>query len=157
MLILWRIQYISHTVQSIMSTLQFPWDILCPVMGSVEVNDFPLGLGMNRGHIGMCLPVSVYACSCIPLGISCVSMWRWGCSEFVGEVRVNSLLRRKSLPIRGKQAWLEVSNYRVGDNDMGEIRVPRFSSIGKSPVGFCECSSTRTAHADYITRHQSFL
>ncbi len=87
-----------------MSTLQSLWDILRPVMGSVEVNDFPLGLGMNRGHTGMCLPVSVYACSCIPLGISCVSMWRWGRSKFGREVRVNLLLRRKSLPIGGKQA-----------------------------------------------------
>lgn len=119
-------------------------------MGSVEVNDFPLSLGMNRGHTGMCLSVS--ACSCIPVGIPCVSAWRWSRSKFGREVGVNSLRRRKSLPIRGKQARLEVSNYRVGDNKMGEIREPRFSSIGKSPVGFCECSSTRTAHADDMKR-----
>lgn len=42
-----------------MSALRSPWDTLCPVMGSVEVNDFPLGLGMNRGHTGMCLCVFV--------------------------------------------------------------------------------------------------
>lgn len=95
---------------------------------------------MNKGHTGVGL--------CIPVGISCVSVRRWGGSKFKKEVRMNSTLRRKSCPIKGKEAWLEVSNYRVRDNKMGAIRVPWFSWIGKSPVGIIECSSTRTAHAD---------
>lgn len=93
-----------------------------------------------------------YVCLCIPLGICCVSVWRWSGSTFKSEVGASSLMRRKSLPTRGKQVWLEVSNYHVGDNKMGEIRVPRFSWIDESPVGFCECSSTRIAHAEYINR-----
>ena len=48
-----------------MSSLQSPRVVLCPVMGSVEVNDFPFSLGMNRGHTGMCAR--------LPLGISRVS------------------------------------------------------------------------------------
>lgn len=40
-------------------TLQSLWDIICPLMGSGEVNDFSHGLGMNRGHTGMCLFLSM--------------------------------------------------------------------------------------------------
>lgn len=109
---------------------------------------------ITQGDASACLCIPVHACLCIPLGICCVSTWRWGWSKMGREIRARPLLSRKSLPIRGKEVWLEVDNCRAEDNQMGAIRMARFSRKGKSPVGFCECSSTRTAHTDYISRHK---
>lgn len=117
----------SHQEQSIM-ILQSLWDALCPVMGAVEVKDFRFSLGMNSGHSGM--PASVYWCSCIPLGNSCVSMWREGGSKFGRKVEANSLLRwlKISLSEENKRDW-KSAIIMLEITEGGEIRAPRFSSI----------------------------
>lgn len=46
--------------------------------------------------------VSVYACLCIPVGISCVSVWRWGRSKFGREVRAKLSPKTKKSPYQRK-------------------------------------------------------
>lgn len=70
-------------------------------MGLVEVNDFARGLGKNRAYRNV--SVSVYACSCVPLGISCVSVWGGGCYKFVKEVRAKK--EKVSLSEENKRDW----------------------------------------------------
>lgn len=141
-------------------------------MGSGEVKSSPMALpclALSGGHWGMCLFLPMRVCVFLWEIFLCVIeevglfFFFSSSSPFVffltwkGSLNELTANREKSPRCGGKQAWLEVGNYCVGDNGMGQIRGPRFSSIGKSPVGSCECSSTRTAHADDMRRHRPFL
>lgn len=82
------------TAQNIMRSPQTQWDILCPVITSVEVSDFPLGRGMNKGRTGVCLSMRVS----VFLWVFLVSAWRWGRTKFEWEVRENSSPKTKKSP-----------------------------------------------------------
>lgn len=89
------------TAQNIMRSPQTQWDILCPVITSVEVSDFPLGRGMNKGRTGVCLSMRVS----VFLWVFLVCQRGGGAVlSSSGKSEKTQVLRRKSLPIRGKQA-----------------------------------------------------
>lgn len=92
-------QYFSQTVKSITRTLQSWWDLLCPLMGSGEVGDFPHGLGIWE-YVCFCLRMFMYSSGCflcVSVEVGPLEIWKGSQSELAAQKEKSPYQRKTSV------------------------------------------------------------